>query len=247
MKTAVKVSMKQKRELLQFFLGCQSRVSVTFCGIGSSLIFFLTGGRGTYQIENTMFPCISWGKSSLSLSLSLTFSLSFSVREKIPCFREKNTTFPDSTKKIISQLDPFWEDHLFRTFKENIIFSCIFFLERLSFIFLLRVRSYFRLKEISSFPIMQERSYSSAIFLERPCFQDVCKKKYTVENVVYTLNNIELCWWIWNCWDATNSLLFSLMLHKFVYEMNSTKILLLHWFHFLICILPIADLFVLVL
>ena len=246
MKTAVKVSMKQKRELLQFFLGCQSRVSVTFCGIGSSLIFFLTGGRGTYQIENTMFPCISWGKSSLSLSLSLTLSLIFRPG-KNTMFLRKNTTFPDSTKKIISQLDPFWEDHLFRTFKENIIFSCIFFLERLSFIFLLGVRSYFRLKEISSFPIMQERSYSSAIFLERPCFQDVCKKKYTVENAVYTLNNIELCWWIWNCWDATNSLLFSLMLHKFVYEMNSTKILLLHWFHFLICILPIADLFVLVL
>ena len=40
-----------------------------------------------------------------------------------------------------------------------------------------RVRSYFREKEISSFPIIQERSYSTAIFLERPSFQDVRKKK----------------------------------------------------------------------
>ena len=40
-----------------------------------------------------------------------------------------------------------------------------------------RVRSYFREKEISSFLIIQERSYSSAIFLERPSFQDVWKKK----------------------------------------------------------------------
>ena len=39
------------------------------------------------------------------------------------------------------------------------------------------LRSYFREKEISSFPIIQERSYSSAIFLESPSFQDVWKKK----------------------------------------------------------------------
>ena len=240
--------MKQKRELLQFFLGCRSRVSVTFCGIGSSLIFFLTGGRGTYQIENTMFPCISWGKSSLSLSLALSHSLShFPSGKKYHVFGKKIPPFQIVQKRSYPSSILFEKIIFSGHLKKISYFRVFFFLERLSFIFLLGVRSYFRLKEISSFPIMQERSYSSAIFLERPCFQDVCKKKYTVENAVYTLNNIELCWWIWNCWDATNSLLFSLMLHKFVYEMNSTKILLLHWFHFLICILPIADLFVLVL
>ena len=30
---------------------------------------------------------------------------------------------------------------------------------------------------MSSFPIIQERSYSSAVFLGRPSFQDVRKKK----------------------------------------------------------------------
>ena len=39
------------------------------------------------------------------------------------------------------------------------------------------VRSYFREKEILSFPIIKKRSNSSAIFLERPSFQDVWKKK----------------------------------------------------------------------
>ena len=86
MKTPVKVSIKVQR-----VAGAHSRVSiwnvnhllVYFCGIGSSLIFF-AGGRGTYQIEYIMFPCISWERSPLSHFLS---------REKIPCFREKVPPF----------------------------------------------------------------------------------------------------------------------------------------------------------
>ena len=46
--------------------------------------FFFAGGRGTYQIENIMFPCISWERSSL---------FRFPSREKIPCFREKIPPF----------------------------------------------------------------------------------------------------------------------------------------------------------
>ena len=40
-----------------------------------------------------------------------------------------------------------------------------------------RIRSYFRGKGISPFLMKQERSYSSAIFLERPSFQNIWKKK----------------------------------------------------------------------
>ena len=38
----------------------------------------------------------------------------------------KNTTFPGSTRKILSRRGPFWKDHLFRTIEENIIFPCTF-------------------------------------------------------------------------------------------------------------------------
>ena len=50
----------------------------------------------------------------------------FLPREKISCFREKNTIFPDNTRKIMCRRGPFWKDHLFRKFEENIIFQCIF-------------------------------------------------------------------------------------------------------------------------
>ena len=56
------------------------------------------------------------------------------------------------------------------------VFFLIFFFFSF-FIFRLGVRSYFLEKEISSFPIIQERSNSSTIFSERPSFQDVWKKK----------------------------------------------------------------------
>ena len=50
----------------------------------------------------------------------------FLPREKISCFWEKNTIFPDNTRKIMCRRGPFWKYHLFRKFEENIIFPCIF-------------------------------------------------------------------------------------------------------------------------
>ena len=97
------------------------------------------------------------------------------VQGKNIMFSGKNTIFWDNTIKIISQRGPFWKDHLFRTFEGNIIFPCIF-LRKIIFHFQ-GARSYFREKEISSSPIIQERSYFSPIFLEKPSFQDVWKKK----------------------------------------------------------------------
>ena len=56
-------------------------------------------------------------------------------------------------------------------------------------------RSYFREKEISSSPIIQERSYFSPIFLEKPSFQDVWKKKiwFSVQCNQVTIKNPIRC------------------------------------------------------
>ena len=113
-----------------------------------------------------MFPCISWEE----------LSFTFRPEKNIMFSGKKNTFFPDNTRKIVCRRDPSWKDHLFRKFEGNIIFPCIFE-ERPSFIFRLRCKIIFSRKEILSFPIMQERLYSSAIFLERPSFQDVWEKK----------------------------------------------------------------------
>ena len=97
-----------------------------------------------------------------------------------------------STRMLITFKCIFLEKIIFDFFwqKDNIVFvtsihtcirkisCCHVFLEKdhLSFS-VQRIRSYFREKEISSFLIIQERSYSSAIFLEIPCFQNIWKKK----------------------------------------------------------------------
>ena len=39
--------------------------------------------------------------------------ISLSARGKRSCFREKNTIFPDSTRRIMCRCGPFWKDHLF--------------------------------------------------------------------------------------------------------------------------------------
>ena len=49
----------------------------------------------------------------------------FLPREKRSCFWEKNTIFPDNTRKIMCRRGTFWKDHIFRRLEEN-IFPCIF-------------------------------------------------------------------------------------------------------------------------
>ena len=75
----------------------------------------------------------------------------FLPREKRSCFREKNTIFPDNTRKIMCRRGPFWKDHLFRGPEENIIFPCIF-KERSSFIFRLICKIIFSEKRNIIFP-----------------------------------------------------------------------------------------------
>ena len=54
------------------------------------------------------------------------YRLSPPVQRKKIMFSEKNTIFPDSTRKIMCRRSPFWKDYLFRRFEENIIFPCLF-------------------------------------------------------------------------------------------------------------------------
>ena len=74
----------------------------------------------------------------------------FLPRETISCFREKNTIFPDNTRKIMCRRSPFWKDHLFRRFEENITFPQNF-KERSSFIFRPRCKIIFSGKRIIIF------------------------------------------------------------------------------------------------
>ena len=112
---------------------------------------------------------------SMRFLIKIIFS-HFLPKEKIYFLEKRNTIFPDITKNIVFRREFFWKDHLFRTFEENIIFPGIFFeKDHLSFS-VKRIRSYFRKKK-SPFLIIQERSYSSEIFLERPSFQNIRKKK----------------------------------------------------------------------
>ena len=126
MKTPVKVSTKvQRRELLELFLGCQSRTSITFRCIFAGwdhLWFFLAEVRDT----TSAIPVRVHRKYHISMYFLRKVISHFLPNEKISCFREKNTVFPDNTRKIMSQRGPFWKDHLFRKFEENIIFPCIF-------------------------------------------------------------------------------------------------------------------------
>ena len=101
----------------------------------------------------------------------------FLPKKKYHVFRKRSTILSDNTRKIMSRRSPFSKDLLFGGPGENIIFPCISFWKISSFIFCLRLRSYFREREAWSFSIIRERSYYSAIFLERTSFQDVWKKK----------------------------------------------------------------------
>ena len=122
--------------------------------------------RGQTSTRYVRFPVFfRWVMRHVSMYFLRTAVFHFLPRKKRSCFREKNTIFPDNTRKIMCRYGTFWKDHIFRT--------------------------YFRKKEISSFLIIQERSYSSAIFLGRLSFQDVRKKKiwFSVQWQITILSN----------------------------------------------------------
>ena len=163
MKTLAIASMKVQRFAAAFpgmSVYSINHLQVYFCGIRPSLIFF---DRGMWR--HVCFH-VSPRKGHLSLS----------SRGKNIMFSGKNTIFPDNTRKMLCQGGPFGKAIFSESLKKISYFRLFFERDHLSFSVQV-ARSYFQEKEILSFPIIQERSYSSGNFLERPSFQDVWKNK----------------------------------------------------------------------
>ena len=121
--------------------------------------FFSLGDASCFHV----FP----GKGRLSLSAQ---------GKKVMFSGKKIPSFQIIQERSCAGAAPFGKTIFSEGLKKISYFRVFFKKDHLSFS-VQRVRSYFREKEISSFPIIQERSYSTAIFLERPSFQDVRKKK----------------------------------------------------------------------
>ena len=113
-----------------------------------------------------MFPCISWERPWFT----------FCPRKKYHVFGEKIPSLQIIQERSCAGTALFGKTIFSESLKKISYFRVFFQKDHLSFS-VQRVRSYFREKEISSFPIIQERSYSSARFLERPSCQDIWKKK----------------------------------------------------------------------
>ena len=122
-----------------------------------------------------MFPCISWERSPLPRPRS---------REKTPHFREKNTTFPQSTRKIISQRDALWNDNLFRLFEENIIFPCIFF-RKIIFHFPSGCKIILSGKRIVTFPDNTRKRIFQGDFFGKNIFSGRLEKNMAFHAVVF--------------------------------------------------------------
>ena len=89
---------------------------------------------------------------------------------------KRNAIFPDDIRKIILQCN-FFGKTIFSEHLKNISYFYEFFGERSSFIFRLQNKINFSEKKISSFLMLQERSYSSGILWEKLLFQKISKKK----------------------------------------------------------------------
>ena len=126
-----------------------------------------------YQVSCFLFR---WVMHHVSMYFLGKAVFRFLPKVKRSCFRgEKKLSFQIIQEKSCAGPAPFGKT-IFSEGLKKIYFRVFFKKDHLSFS-VQRARSYFGEKEISSFPIIQERSYSTAIFLERPSFQDVRKKK----------------------------------------------------------------------
>ena len=116
--------------------------------------------------EYIIFPCISWEKSSLAFCPRKHFMFS---GKDIPSFQIiQERSCPGAA--------PF-EKTFFLVGLEKILYFLVFFLKKIIFHFLPKVKIIFSRRETWSFLIIRERSYYSVTFLERTSFQDVWKKK----------------------------------------------------------------------
>ena len=149
---------KVYRESWALFLECQFRMSISsflgwvssfsvmsemsslgvFFGRRSSLLFWQRVISCLYEntvfmeyTENIIFPCIFLRKIIFSFSVHRENILFWGKKSHLSWYKE------DHIPRRV-----FWKDHLFRTFKENIIFPCIFW-KRSSFIFRLKYKIIF--------------------------------------------------------------------------------------------------------
>ena len=84
--------------------------------------------RSQTSVLYIMFPVFLRWRAMHHVSMYFLRKTVFHLlpREKISCFRGKNTIFPDNTRKIMCRCGLFWKDHLFRMFVENVTFPYIF-------------------------------------------------------------------------------------------------------------------------
>ena len=104
----------------------------------------------------------------------------FPSKEKISYFPEKNTIFPDNTRKILFQRSVFWKDHLFGSFEENIIFPCIF-LRKIIFCFLSKNKIIFSGEKNIIFPDNTRKIIFPCDFFGKSIFSEHLEK----ENMVF--------------------------------------------------------------
>ena len=116
--------------------------------------------------ENIIFPCISWERSSFI----------FRPKKKYHAFWKKIPYF-QIIQEISYSRAIFFGKTIFSGHLKKIYFY-VFFWERSSFIVRLKNNIIFSGKRNIFFPdnIQQERSYSSAIFLERSSFHNIWRK-----------------------------------------------------------------------
>ena len=126
--------------------------------------FFLADGH------NIVFVTRIYRKYNFSMYFLRKMIVRFPSKEKISCFWEKNTIFPDNTRKIMFQRNLF-EKTISSGHLNKISYFHVFFFQKDHLSFSVQgIRSYFREKEMPSFPILQERSYFSAVFFGKTIF-----------------------------------------------------------------------------
>ena len=108
---------------------------------------------------------------------------------------------------LFSLTEGWYHIYTIYTYVHKITYFLAFFEKDLLSFSVERIRLYFREKEILFFLILQEKLYSRAIFLERPSYQNIWKKKiwFFVLCKFIILKNYD-AWWVWVSTVTTVSL-----------------------------------------
>ena len=137
--------------------------------------------RGQTSTLYIKFPVFCrWTMHHVSMYFLRRAAFHFLPKEKRSCLREKNTIFPDNTRKIMCRRGTFWKDHIFRKFEENTVFPCIF-TERSSFIFCLTCKVIFAGKRNIIFPNNTRKIMFQRNFFGKTIFSGCLEK----ENMVF--------------------------------------------------------------